>query len=310
MIIRAICKKKKKNIGGIDMFNKIKKIAREHKHEFIICGIVVALTGAFLAWLINVAFLAIIILSFIWTGYFYFLGTEQPNVVTGEKTNYDVDAQTNVVTGEKTNYDVNAQTNVVTGEKTNYDVDAQMVSKYIETLTKVGKTKIKQGVDVICNLLKPSDQQSRGNDYFFDIVALHLNTIPWNTYSPELIAKNIKQIAGIMTNKSVEEIDQYLYEYREQVAKGKGGYQRIELDGQVWEMLGCINYGNTHNACVNVITLAKVIDKALERREKILNSIPEEQLTKILNARKLGPVPRMQKFGNCCLYEIEDSLKI
>ena len=273
-------------------FNDVKKFAHEHRRESIVFGIVFVVTGAFLVWLVNVAFIAVIILGFIWAGYFYSLGKEQPNVVTGEKTNYDV----------------NAQTNVVTGEKTNYDVDAQMVSKYIETLTKVGKTKIKRGVDVICNLLKPSDQQSRGNDYFFDIVALHLNTIPWNTYSPELIAKNIKQIAGIMTNKSVEEIDQYLYEYREQVAKGKDGYQRIELDGQIWEMLGCINNGNTHDACVNVITLAEVIDKALERREKILNSIPEEQLTKILNARKSGPVPATQRFGDKCLYEIENSL--
>lgn len=250
MIIRAICSINKKNIGGINMlnFNNVKKFARENRHKFIICGIVVALTGAFLAWLVNVAFLAMIILSFIWTGYFYFLGTEQPlnknktndiqnckqsknelQVSKDIKLENDLKStepqpqkQENVIINENNNiqesqkfpeYQVQKQENIIINE--NKKIQVTKKSVYSKVFQYLGYKELgyKNYTDV-SSIYPVNSYAACEARPIIAIVKIHLQDIQLHEYSLDQIISYVINIIGILTGTEVSNINQYLDEYR------------------------------------------------------------------------------------------------
>ena len=178
------------------MFDNIKKFVRKHKYKFIIAEISIALVGAFLAWLVDLSFLAVTILSFIWSAYFCFLGTEQ----TLDK---------NETNEKKSGENLGVPENQI---QTYVPITKELVYGYVAEMVGIGWM---AALNQKSQLVTVHDGSTRIDIPIYCVLTLHFQKIPWQTYSLDEIIFDVKSIIGVLTGTEINAIDEYLNRYLE-----------------------------------------------------------------------------------------------
>ena len=220
------------------MFGNIKKFVRKHKYKFIIAGISIAFVGAFLAWFVDLSFLAMTILSFIWTGYFYFLGKKDPLDKNKTNDNQNKNKLKIDLSGNKDiklenalkfpEYQVQTQeTKNLISNKKNKNMDQkvknqvsiteELVKSYIDdvfvTKQKSDKSDIEHPNLVDTTKEDPADGVAAGPEVG-RLLHRHFQKVNWWEYQLSEILSQVKQIVSILTNRKLDEICTSLSQYK------------------------------------------------------------------------------------------------